>query len=77
MNHFDKAYFVSHLFTMEVFVACRYRRSQEEMGTGRHWTDHENRGWGVGMDGFEIVAYCMVEKLRARRRRRDILGRSM
>ena len=33
------------------------------MGEGRHWTDHEDKGWRRYSDGFETFADRMVEKL--------------
>ena len=37
-----------------------FEKSQEEMGEGRHWTDHEDSGWKAGTDGFETVADRMM-----------------
>ncbi len=40
-----------------------FEKSEEEQRKGRHWTDHEDRGWKAETDGFETVANCMVQKL--------------
>ena len=40
-----------------------FKKSQEEVGKGGHWTDHEDSGWKAGLDGFEMVADRMVGRL--------------
>ncbi len=40
-----------------------FEKSEEKLGKGRDWTDHEDSKWKAGTDGFGTVAVRMVQKL--------------
>ena len=41
---------------MEGLWPTDFEGSQEEIGAGRYWTDHEDSGWAAKTDGSETVA---------------------